>query len=55
MTVTGRRGLYVCERSRLPHYLDNRLKDGSEVVNIMRRPRSTPQKQYSFASGPHFC
>jgi hypothetical protein len=43
--VTDRGGLQGCEISRIPHYLD-RLTDGSEVVNITRRPRFTPQKHF---------
>jgi hypothetical protein len=41
MRVTGHGGPYGCETSRLPHFLDNRLKDGGEV---------TPQEDswYSF-------
>jgi hypothetical protein len=31
--VTGREGPYGCETSRLPHFLDNRLTDGGEVVS----------------------
>jgi hypothetical protein len=48
--VTGREGPYVFETSRLPHYLDNRLTDGGEVVSLTRRPPFTPQKDswYSF-------
>jgi hypothetical protein len=36
--------------SRLPHFLDNRLTDGGEVVSLMRRTLFTPQKdsRYSF-------
>jgi hypothetical protein len=37
--VTGRGGLYVCETSRLPHFLDNRLTDGGEVVSRTHLPR----------------
>jgi hypothetical protein len=29
--VTGRRGPYVCETSRFPHFLDNWLTDGGEA------------------------
>jgi hypothetical protein len=32
--VTGRGGLYGCETSRLPHFLENRLTDGGEVVSL---------------------
>jgi hypothetical protein len=48
--VTGREGPWGCERSRLPHHLDNRLTDGGKVVSLMRRPRFTPQESswYSF-------
>jgi hypothetical protein len=31
------------ERSRLPHFLDNRLTDGGNVVSLTRRPPLTPQ------------
>jgi hypothetical protein len=30
--VTGRSGPWSCVTSRLPHFLDNRLTDGGEVV-----------------------
>jgi hypothetical protein len=48
--VTGREGPYGCEMSRLPHFLDNWLMDGGEVVSLMRRPPFTPQADswYSF-------
>jgi hypothetical protein len=48
--VTGRRGPLGCETSRLPHFLDNRLTDGGEVVSLMCRPPFTPQDDswYSF-------
>jgi hypothetical protein len=36
--VTGRGGPYGYETSRLPHFLDNRLRDGGEVVSITRLP-----------------
>jgi hypothetical protein len=29
---------------RLPHFLDNRLTDGGEVVNLKCRPPFTPRK-----------
>jgi hypothetical protein len=31
--VTGRGDPYVCETSRLPHFLDSRLTDGGEIVS----------------------
>jgi hypothetical protein len=43
--VTGGEGPLGCERcetSRLPHFLDNRLADGREVVSLKRRPPFTP-------------
>jgi hypothetical protein len=48
--VTGSEGPWGCERSRLPHLLDNRLIDGGKVVSLTRRPRFTPQESswYSF-------
>jgi hypothetical protein len=42
--VTGRGGPQGCEMSRLPHFLDNRLTDGGEVVSLQRRPPYTPEK-----------
>jgi hypothetical protein len=41
--------LLGCETSRLPHFLDNRLTDGGEVVSLTRRPPFTPQ-EYSWYS-----
>jgi hypothetical protein len=48
--ATGHEGPYVCETSRLPHFLDNRLTDCGEVVSPTRRPPFTPQEDswYSF-------
>jgi hypothetical protein len=41
-----------CETSRFPHFLENWLTDGGEVVNLTRRPPFTPLPQkdswYSF-------
>jgi hypothetical protein len=42
--TTGRGGPRGCETSRLPHFLDNRLRDGGEVVSPTRRPLFTPQE-----------
>jgi hypothetical protein len=42
--VTGRGGPYDCETSRHPHFIDNRLTDGGEVVSLTRRPPFTPEK-----------
>jgi hypothetical protein len=49
--VTGRGGLYGCETSRLPHFLNNRLTGGGEVVSLTRRPPFSPRK----IPGTHFC
>jgi hypothetical protein len=49
--VRGREGPQGCETSRLSHFLDNRLTDGGEVVNLTRRPPFTPKK----IPGTHFC
>jgi hypothetical protein len=49
--VSGREGPQGCETSRLPHFLDNRLTNGSKVVSLTRRPSFTPMK----ISGTHFC
>jgi hypothetical protein len=55
MPVTGREGSQGFKKSRLPHFLDNRLTDDCEVVSLTRRQRLTlpppfPQKDswYSF-------
>jgi hypothetical protein len=49
--VTDRGGPYGCETSSLPHFLDNRLTDGGEVVSSTRRPPFTPMN----IPGTHFC
>jgi hypothetical protein len=49
--VTDHEGPEVCETSRVPHLLDNRLTDGSESVSLMYRPPFTPRKN----PGTHFC
>jgi hypothetical protein len=49
--VTGHEGPQGCETSKLPHFLDNRLTDGGEVVSITRRPFFTPRK----IPDTHFC
>jgi hypothetical protein len=51
ITATGREGPSGCETSRIPHFLDNLLKDGGEVVRLTRRPPFTPRK----IRGTHFC
>jgi hypothetical protein len=51
--VRGRGGPHGCEKSRLLHFLDNRLRDGGEVVSLMCRPSFTPKEDswYSFLLG----
>jgi hypothetical protein len=47
--LTGRGGPQGCERSRVPHLLDNWLTDGGDV-SLMCQPPFTPQEDswYSF-------
>jgi hypothetical protein len=52
--ATGCGGLSGCE-ILTPHCLGNGLTDGGKVVSPAHRPRCTPQKHYSSASGTHFC
>jgi hypothetical protein len=41
---------------RIPHCLDNWLKDDGKVVSSTQPPHFTPQKHYYFYdSGTHFC
>jgi hypothetical protein len=42
--VTGRGGSLGCETSRLPHFPDNQLTDGGEVVSLTRWSPFTPQE-----------
>jgi hypothetical protein len=44
--VTGRGGPQDCDTSRLPHFLDNRLKDGGEVVSLTLRSHLYPQEDF---------
>jgi hypothetical protein len=48
--VTGCEGPSGCETSRLPHFLDNRLTEGGEVVSLTLRQLIIPQEDswYSF-------
>jgi hypothetical protein len=48
--VTGHEGLWDCETSRLPHFLDSRLTDAGEVLSLMLQP-FTPRK----IPGTYFC
>jgi hypothetical protein len=47
--VTGHGGPLGCEMLRFPHFLDNRLTDGGEVVSITRRPSFSPQKDFWYS------
>jgi hypothetical protein len=49
--VRGRGGPQGCETSRFPHFLDNLLTDGGEVVSLTRRPPFTPR----IIPDTHFC
>jgi hypothetical protein len=42
--VIRRGGPKDCETSRLPHFLDNWLTDGGEVVTLTRQPTLIPRK-----------
>jgi hypothetical protein len=42
--VTGRGGPQGSETSKLPHFLDNWLTDGGEVVSLTHRPPFTLQE-----------
>jgi hypothetical protein len=49
--IKGHGGPLSCETSRLPHFLDNRLTVGGEVVSLTRRQPFTSRK----IPGTHFC
>jgi hypothetical protein len=49
--LTGREGPYGYEMTRPPNFLDTRLTDGGEVLNLMRRQPFIPRK----IPGTHFC
>jgi hypothetical protein len=44
--VTDREGPQDCETSRQPHFLENWLTDGDEVVSFTRRPPFTPAGRF---------
>jgi hypothetical protein len=46
--ITGRGGPQGCETSRLPHFLDSRLTNGSEVVSLTSRPTALYPKEDSW-------
>jgi hypothetical protein len=49
--VTGRGGLQGCKLSNNPHFLDNRLTEGGEIVSHTYRQHFTPRN----IIGTHFC
>jgi hypothetical protein len=49
--VTGRGDQWGCETSRFQYLLDNRPRDGHEVVSLTHRSRFTSEK----CSVTHFC
>jgi hypothetical protein len=51
ISVTGRGGPQRCEMSRLPHFLENRLRDGCEADSLAHLPLFTSKK----IPGTHFC
>jgi hypothetical protein len=53
IAVTGRRDIKGCDMFRIPHRLDNLLRDGGEIMSLTRRPCSTLQTEFS-ASDDHF-
>jgi hypothetical protein len=48
--VTDHGGPWGCEISGLPHFLDNRLTDGREVVSLTRRQAAFYPPQNSWCS-----
>jgi hypothetical protein len=53
--ITGCGGLQGCDITRVPHSLDSLLTDGSEIVRLTRRLRSTLQKHHFSVSSTDFC
>jgi hypothetical protein len=53
--LTGIEGLYGCLTLRIPLCIDNRLRDGGNVVRPTYPPHFTPQKHYYlYVSCTHF-
>jgi hypothetical protein len=50
--VTVHRDLQGCKTSRLSHFLDSPLSDGSEVVSLTRRSRFTTHEDSWYLSLP---
>jgi hypothetical protein len=51
LPVTFRGNRQVCETSRLPHFLENRLTDGGKVVSLKQGPSFTVRQIF----GTCFC
>jgi hypothetical protein len=49
--VVDHGGTQDCKTSKLPHFLDNRLTDGSEVISVTRQLPLNPRK----IPVTHFC
>jgi hypothetical protein len=49
--VTGRGVQEDCVTSRFPHYVDNWLADGGDIINFTRRSRFT----HRTIPSTHFC
>jgi hypothetical protein len=47
--VTGFGGRYGCEKSRLPHFPENRFTDGGEVVRLINVVSASKPKCLEFA------
>jgi hypothetical protein len=45
--VTCRGGLFGCNMSRIPHFVDSHLRDGGEVVSFTHQPCFTAQKDFT--------
>jgi hypothetical protein len=52
--VTERGGLWVSKMSKIPHCINNWIKDGDKDVRLTHRPRSTPHKEHFSASATNF-
>jgi hypothetical protein len=48
--VTGRGGPQGCETSRLPHFLNNRLTDGGEIISFTLYPSGREQGVSEFTN-----
>jgi hypothetical protein len=51
MSVTDRGGTWCCEASMLPHFPENRLTDGGELVSFTSRQAALTRRKIP---GTHF-